>query len=108
LYFAVVIPITTLASKLETDNVLRMVLLWGNYVAYLLGLCTEEICLALLVRDFRKHIRQQWEDIFGCCGGKSPTNTTEGIQSQTAQKQHQLNRSTNVLKIKVNTLVNVQ
>jgi hypothetical protein len=108
LYFQVSGPISVLASRLGTDSVLRMIVFWGNYVAYLLGLCTEEICLALLVRDFRKHIKQQWEGIFGCCCATTnshTTKTTEGIQSQMTQKQQQQTiRSINV--IKVNTLVN--
>jgi hypothetical protein len=79
LYFVVVNQIAGLTSKLGRDNVLRMVVLWANYVAYLLGLCTEEICLALLVRDFRQHIKQQWEGIFACCGGTENSHTTGGI-----------------------------
>jgi hypothetical protein len=108
LYFFATGPISQLtSSKLGADNVLRMVVLWANYVAYLLGLCTEEICLALLVRDFRKHIKQQWHDIFGCCcGAKKPDTTAGSFQSQTAQKHQQTIRSINV--IKVNTLVPVQ
>jgi hypothetical protein len=106
-YFFVLVPISVLTSKPGTDSVLQMIVLWGNYVAYLLGLCTEEICLALLVRDFRKHIQRQWEGIFGCCCcAKKPNTTIESFQSKTVQKQMKSIRANNV--IKVNTLVNVQ
>jgi hypothetical protein len=39
---------------------------WIKYLSYLLGLCTEEICLALLVRDFRKNIRNQLSSLIPC------------------------------------------
>jgi hypothetical protein len=97
LYFIVLAPISVLTSRLGTDSVLRMIVFWGNYVAYLLGLCTEEISLALLVRDFRMHIKQQWQDIFCFCWVKnSPTQTVQ-------QKQQQPIRANNM--IKVNNLV---
>jgi hypothetical protein len=44
---------------------------WIRYLSYLLGLCTEEICLALLVRDFRKNIQNQLSSLIPCNFGSS-------------------------------------
>jgi hypothetical protein len=55
--------------------------------SYWLGLCTEEISLGLLVRDFRKLLKQQFRTIFPCCGKSAVGHTTASPTTSLPQRQ---------------------
>jgi hypothetical protein len=75
-----------------------------NYMAYLLGLCTEEICLALLVRDFRKNVREQVASLLPCnCGPFNQVLFASGATNVNTSQMY--NQSGTVLRVKANTLV---
>jgi hypothetical protein len=44
----------------------QRIFFWVYNFSYWLGFCTEEICLAFLVRDFRKFLTEQLGTIFPC------------------------------------------
>jgi hypothetical protein len=67
MYQQVMQPAAVYFSQNSSYTVQR-VAVWVYNSSYYLGLCTEEICLGLLVRDFRKHLKQRLWAIFVCCG----------------------------------------
>jgi hypothetical protein len=75
--------------------IVQRIAVWTYHFSYYLGLCTEEICLCLLVRDFRKHLKQQFRVIFSCCGKLKSKfvigNKSIKTWSSTAQQQQMAN-----------------
>jgi hypothetical protein len=71
--------------------ILQRIYFWVYNCSIWLGLCTEEISLSLLVRDFRKHLKQRVRALFPCCGngGTVGGNTNATIVS-TVQQQRRL------------------
>jgi hypothetical protein len=54
--------------NLNFSYIVQRIAFWAYNFSYDLGLCTEEISLCLLVRDFRKNVKQQLSPIFACFG----------------------------------------
>jgi hypothetical protein len=71
--------------------IVQRIAFWVYNFSYYLGLCTEEICLGMLVRDFRKFLKEQLRTIFPCFGKSEPGNNvgTTGATTAAAQQQKQ-------------------
>jgi hypothetical protein len=83
--FRLVMQPTTAYFNHFPSYIVQRFSVWVYNFAYWLGLCTEEISLCLLVRDFRKHLKQQLRAIFPCFGKLNIvgyTFSTTGVQQQ--------------------------
>jgi len=73
-------------------KLLRIIHSWISFVFYLLGFCTEEISLVILIPDFRRNISEQFLAIF--CK-----------KSNVIDVEQQQNNNTAITSIKVNNFV---
>jgi hypothetical protein len=80
IYQLVMQPSLTLFNN--SPYIVQRVALWVYNFSYWLGFCTEEICLCLLVRDFRKFLKEQFGAIFPSCG-KSEVDNQHGYIGHT-------------------------
>jgi hypothetical protein len=55
------------SASLQWSDVPKTIFYWTSNGTNFLGLCTEEICLGVLLRDFRQNVRHQLDNVF-CCG----------------------------------------
>jgi hypothetical protein len=74
----------------NTPYIVQRIAVWTYNFSYYVGLCTEEICLGLLVRDFRKHLKQQFRAIFSCCGKLNIVGITNATTPSNVQQQQWL------------------
>jgi hypothetical protein len=70
---------------------------WVYNSSIWMGLCTEEISLSLLVRDFRKHLKQRVRALFPCCGKVRIVGNTNVTIVSTVQQQQQRRQTTNAI-----------
>jgi hypothetical protein len=95
--YQLVMQQTIVYFSCDFSYTVQRVATWVYNSSIWLGLCTEEISLSLLVRDFRKHLKQRVRALFPCCcklhtvGG----NTNATIVS-TVQQQQQRRQTTNL------------
>jgi len=80
------------SSAMTWSDLPRTIHYWTSYVTYLIGLCTEEISLAILVPDFRNNIARQFRKMY--C-----KKSNEGLQ------QEQRQNNTLITSIKVNNFI---
>jgi hypothetical protein len=91
----------------QFSYIVKRINYWVYNCSYYVGLCTEEICLGLLVRDFRNFLKQQLRALFPCCGKSESSDNHVGHTTLTPTTSLQQRQATNGVVVVRSNIVRV-